>query len=166
MIIIFLHGYKVSVPSIVYHGKVMPYIVKWKTNLDSAQELQQRTWVVLKSQYVSVFEKVLLPWGLIAKAPVYFISISIELFKKKRFTIDGGIIKVGTTFYGRKYIGTEVEVHNTCLHLGCDARQLFKIDDCRIPFGLIIRLLKRRQFIGEPDFKKQRLSVRNFQLLF
>lgn len=49
-----------------------------------------------------------------------------------------------------------VDTDHADFRFGCDARKLFKIDHCLIPFGVIIRLLKRRQFIDEPDAKKQR----------
>ena len=64
---------------------------------------------------------------------------------------------MGTTFYGRNLMTNSCTINNTRIHLRCDVRQLFKIDNCQIPFGLIIRLLNRRQIIDVSDAKKQRL---------
>ena len=108
---------------------------------------KQRRWLQRKNLWSNFIFEVIL----------FYKRIYFENFKKKRVPIDGEIIKVGTTFYGRNLMTNSCTINNTRIHLRCDVRQLFKIDNCRIPFGLIIRVMKLRKLVDVPDAKKQRL---------
>ena len=58
----------------------------------------------------------------------------------------------------RKCIGEsdETVLKRFCAPLGFDVKQLFKIGDFLFPFGLIVRILKRRKSFDGFDGKKER----------
>ena len=50
----------------------------------------------------------------------------------------------------------ETKLNRFCASLGFDVKQLFRIDDSLFPFGVIIRILKRRKSFDAVDGKKER----------